>query len=257
MEQAIIYLIDNSIKFRKAENAFLHLKVSCSQIDDTRVNLEFDIIDNGIGISKEFIPHLFDGFKKEISDASSDLHGFGVGMYITKSIINQLEGTIDVKSRKNVGTNITIKVPMEISKMKDTENYSIFKCKRVLTCEDNKINAKILKKILESEGMVVDVAENGLIGVNMFNKNHYDIVLMDIRMAVMDGYEAAREIRKVDKLVPIVAVSANALDSDIKKTIESGMNDHVAKPINKEHLFNIMKLHLQHSQNRDMENKEN
>jgi signal transduction histidine kinase len=247
LEQAIIYLIDNAVKFRREENPFVELYISYTPIDDTHLILEFEVNDNGVGISKEFLPHIFDGFKKEISDASSDLKGFGIGMFIVKSLITQFDGTIEVKSKKNVGTNIKLNVPMEIRKMENIENNLIFRCKHVLVCEDNRVNAKLLIKILESVGMIVDFAEDGAVGLDMFKNKSYDIVLMDIRMPVMDGYEAARKMRELNQYVPIVAVSANALDSDIKKTIESGMNDHVAKPFNKQVLLTKIKLQLQNS----------
>ncbi|MGH4036462.1 MAG: response regulator [Sphaerochaeta sp.] len=247
LEQAIIYLIDNAVKFRREENPFVELYISYKPIDDTNLILEIEVNDNGVGISKEFLPHIFDGFKKEISDASSDLKGFGIGMFIVKSLITQFGGTIEVKSKKNVGTNIKLNVPMEIRKMENIENNLIFKCKHVLVCEDNRVNAKLLIKILESVGMIVDFAEDGAVGLEMFKNKSYDIVLMDIRMPVMDGYEAARKMRELNQYVPIVAVSANALDSDIKKTIESGMNDHVAKPFNKQVLLTKIKLQLQNS----------
>ena len=247
LEQAIIYLIDNAVKFRREEDPNVDLYISYTIIDETHLMLEVEINDDGIGISKEFIPHIFEGFKKEISDASSDLKGFGIGMFIVKSIITQFDGTIDVKSKKNVGTNIKVKVPMQIKKMGKIEDNMIFRCKHVLVCEDNKVNAKLLIKILESVGMNVDFAENGSVGLDMFKNKSYDIVLMDIRMPVMDGYEAARKIRELNRYVPIVAVSANALDSDIKKTFESGMNDHVAKPLNKQILLNKIKHQLQKS----------
>ena len=247
LEQAIIYLIDNAVKFRREEDPNVDLYISYTLIDATHLMLEFEINDDGVGISKEFIPHIFDGFKREISDASSDLKGFGIGMFIVKSIITQFDGTIEVKSKKNVGTNIKLYVPMEIKKMENIENNVIFRGKQVLVCEDNKVNAKLLIKILESVGMIVDFAENGSVGLDMFKNKSYDIVLMDIRMPVMDGYEAARNIRELNQYVPIVAVSANALDSDIKKTIESGMNDHVAKPLNRQVLLTKIKLQLQNS----------
>lgn len=249
LSQAIIYLIDNSIKFKKEEYASLIFNVSYSFVNQYNINMKFEIIDNGIGISKEFLPYLFDGFKREISDPSSDLHGFGIGMYIAKSIINQLDGNINVKSKKNIGTTITINIPMEICKIKNLEDYSILKSKRALICEDNKINTLILKKMLESAEMIVDVAEDGSVCLNKFENNYYDIILMDIRMAVMDGYEATREIRKVDRIIPIIAVSANSLDSDVNKSFECGMNDHVAKPIDKNLLFHKMKIHLENRKN--------
>ncbi|MEG2199654.1 MAG: response regulator, partial [Anaerovorax sp.] len=215
------------------------------------------ISDTGIGISQEFLPKLFKPFSQEHCGATTDYGGSGLGLAISKNLAQLMGGDIFVESKVGVGTTFTVEIPFEISA--DTEDVEKENCiceskvaydfsgKRILLVEDHQLNIMVAKKILEYKNAFVDVAENGEKGLAMFAaapEHTYHAVLMDIRMPVMDGLQAARGIRNLDNLwaktVPIIAMSANAFDDDVVKSKGAGMNAHLAKPIDAALLYKTL-----------------
>lgn len=215
-----------------------------------------EIEDTGIGISEDFLPHMFDEFTRERSSTESRVNGTGLGMAIVKKLVDFLDGTIKVESKIGKGTKFTVTLPHRIATMIDNaqpiDNSSVnntdkFKGKRILLAEDNELNAEIAITILEESGFEVDHAENGIICVDMLEKadsGYYDLVLMDIQMPKMDGYKATQTIRSFsDKKkagIAIIAMTANAFEEDKQNAYKAGMNGHIAKPIKVKELMTML-----------------
>ena len=214
------------------------------------------IEDSGIGMSEEFLPHLFEEFTRERSSTETKLNGTGLGMPIVKKLVDLMEGTIEVESKVGRGTRITVTLPHRIAQEEETQSYKEkakrydengFRGKRILLAEDNELNAEIAITILEEAGFVVEHAEDGIICVDMMEKAEagcYDPILMDIQMPNMDGYKAAQTIRKLSDPqkanITIVAMTANAFDEDKKNAYKAGMNWHIAKPIKVDELMSAL-----------------
>ncbi len=238
-------LLSNSYKYTK--NGMVSFTAEQHLRKDNIAVMTFTIEDTGIGMTQEFLQHLFDPFVQESAKNS----GSGLGMAICKNLIDMMNGTITVTSQKDVGSKFVVDVAFEIAKEenegavreRDT-NLSILKGKRILVVEDVEINAEIAAKLLEKQGMLPDVAENGKIAVDCFLNHpvgYYDCILMDIQMPVMNGLEAADAIRSLSKsdstTVPILAMTADAFSDDVRKSFEHGMNDHLTKPIDPRALY--------------------
>ncbi|MEG1963884.1 MAG: ATP-binding protein [Clostridia bacterium] len=256
IQQILINILSNAVKFTPA-GGLVHFDISQTSITDQVVNICFTISDTGIGVSKTFINEIFKPFAQEHSDVASGYGGSGLGLAISKNLAELMNGTITVESTLGEGTIFRVNLPLGL-----TENYPNlvvptntikfapqydFSGKHILLVEDHQLNIMVAKKLLEFKNATVDVAVNGKIGFDMFvnaPENHYDAVLMDIRMPVMDGLESAKAIRNLGsewaKIVPIVAMSANAYDEDIIKSKNSGMNAHLAKPIDAEILYQTL-----------------
>ncbi|MDO4482175.1 MAG: PocR ligand-binding domain-containing protein [Bacillota bacterium] len=205
------------------------------------------IEDTGIGMSEEFLPHLFEEFTRERSSTESRLNGTGLGMPIVKKLVDLMQGKIEVESKVGKGTRITVTLPHRIAGEEDAPNSNdksfgyeegIFKGKRILMAEDNELNSEIAITILEEAGFTVEHAKDGIICVDMMEKadaGYYDLILMDIQMPNMDGYKAAQTIRKLADPkkagITIVAMTANAFEEDKRNAYKAGMNYHIAKPI--------------------------
>lgn len=214
------------------------------------------IEDTGIGMSEEFLPHLFEEFTRERSSTESKLNGTGLGMPIVKKLVDLMQGTIEVESKVGKGTKITVTLPHRIAQDEDSqkiiekvEGYDVnqFKGKRILLAEDNELNAEIAITILEEAGFMVEHAEDGIICVDMMEKaeaGYYDLILMDIQMPNMDGYKATKTIRKLSDEkkagITIVAMTANAFDEDKRNAYEAGMNWHISKPIKIDELMSAL-----------------
>ena len=214
------------------------------------------IEDTGIGMSKEFLPHIFEDFSREHSSTESRITGTGLGTAIVKRLVDLMQGKIEVESELGKGTRFTLTMHHRIAGEKDisqtgeiTEDYRAgnFAGKRILLAEDNDLNAEIAIAILEDAGFVTERAEDGIICVDMIEKatpDYYDLILMDIQMPNMDGYKATRVIRRLpDKKkasIPIVAMTANAFEEDRQNALKVGMNGHIAKPIHMEKLFSML-----------------
>ena len=243
-KQIILSLIDNSVK-RSQSGQTVQLVVVCREEENNKTWLSFTVKDTGDEIDPELLPKMFDGAPDEENGASGGYGGSGMGLPAAKKLAAKLGGTISAKSGKSAGTAFTVVFPVTRVQNDESvyENVSL-QGKRILIVEDVSENAEIVADLLELEGAESEHAENGRIAVDMFRNNepgHYDAVLMDLRMPVMDGLTAAREIRKTErddaKKIPIIALTANAFESDVKESLDAGMNMHLAKPTDCEKLY--------------------
>jgi signal transduction histidine kinase/CheY-like chemotaxis protein len=250
IKQVALNLLNNSVKYTD-KGGKITWKIEGQQRNN-KIKIISVIEDNGIGMSEKFQKQMFEPFAKELSAKVKTEEGSGLGLAITKKVVEAIGGTISCKSKLNEGTMFIVSVVFEKATEKEAldairivgnkkDKRLILKSKKILICEDNEINAKIIKKILDGYNMVCDIAMNGLIGVEKARSGNYDAVIMDIKMPVMDGLEAAKRIRKFDKGIPIIALSANAYVEDEKKSIEAGMNYHLCKPINKDELISVLR----------------
>ena len=249
VEQLFINILNNAVKYTPAGGSInWNNKVEIK--DNSKFVVYNYISDTGVGMSQKFQAHMYETFAKETNSQSRFEEGMGLGLPIVKKIINALGGTITCKSEIGKGTLFTIVLSYDLATEEEIKEYqkkkhplinkSDFKClkgKKILLCEDNELNILIAKKILGNWEMDVDIAQNGKIGVEMAKSNSYFVILMDIRMPVMDGLEASKEIRKFDQFTPILALSANAYQEDVQKSLKAGMNGHLAKPIETDILF--------------------
>ena len=253
LDRALTNLLCNAGKFTE-ENGSVSLRLTELTKDDETVSYEIRIKDTGIGMSQEFVERLFIPFERERTSTVSKIQGTGLGMAITKSIIDMMGGSITVQTEKDKGTEfiITVTFPLEEPEEEICSNEEAdisFVGMRALLVEDNMINMEIAQMLLEQAGFLVETAENGRIALEMASVSepgYYDVILMDIQMPVMDGYLATQAIRKLPDTriadIPIIAMTANVFQEDIKKAEEVGMNGHIAKPLD----IPVMKATLQH-----------
>ncbi len=251
IKQVLMNIISNAAKFTPA-GGFIKLSVRQIKTDETHVTTTFICEDSGCGMSKEFLTKIFDVFTQERNSNSDSIKGTGLGMPISKLLVNAMGGEIKVESELNKGSKFTISIPAEISAIPDYLNFNVdeeaermaqaYKSEtesmKVLIAEDNELNAEILIEILKDSGFEVGYAVDGSQAVEMFAQskpNEYGVVLMDMRMPVMDGCEASKKIRSLDrpdaKTIPIFACTANSFKEDRIKAFDSGMNDFLTKPI--------------------------
>ena len=244
LNQILLNLLSNSIKYTpEGGNITIRLtEKPCQSIDS--VIYEFSIKDDGIGMSREFMRHIFDAFSRERTVSVNGIQGTGLGMAITKNIVDMMGGTIKVNSEEGRGSTftVTLKFPLADESVQYVPQSNTEQCdysnKRILLVEDNELNREIAMALLEETGITIDVATDGIEAVEIINEapeSYYDLILMDIQMPRMDGYTATREIRTLSNNnkanIPIVAMTANAFEEDRKKAFEVGMNGHIAKPI--------------------------
>lgn len=253
IRQILFHLIENAIKYNKEDGMVI---VGIQEDTDVlnRDVIIFSVADTGIGISPDFIPHIFEPFTQENADARTYFQGTGLGLAYVKKLVDLMDGTIDVESERGKGSIFTVTLPMPITEINETSivpNEVSIAGKKVLVVEDNEMNIFIMQSILEDEQMVVEKAENGKVAVDKFMKSalyEYDIILMDIMMPVMNGLDAAKAIRGLRredaKKIPILAISANTFPEDEEKTLAAGMNDHIAKPVSVNSLVENIKKHL-------------
>ena len=263
LQQVLINIIGNAIKYTPTGGS-VTLTVDRQKINASEAMLRFVIADTGIGISRNFLPHIFEPFKQEHTGTTTVYGGTGLGLAISKNLVEMMGGTITVQSVQGAGTTFAITVMLGIDNSQcDTEarieekpvevqpdEYD-FTGKRILLCEDHPLNIEVAKHILEHVGFSVDVAENGVIGVEQFmdhGDDWYSCVLMDIRMPIMDGLAATQKMRAAPlpyaKTVPIIAMSANAFAEDVEKSLSAGMNAHLAKPIEPDVLYSTLKRYI-------------
>ena len=217
------------------------------------------VADNGIGMSQEFQKHIFEPFERERTSTVSKVEGSGIGMGIVKKLVGLMGGTVEVESKIGVGSTFTVTIPCRIASEDEIQakreiNPSDQKClcgTRILLTEDNDLNAEIATELLQEEGCTVDRAKDGVECVDMLEKaanGTYQLILMDIQMPVMNGYDATKKIRRMDDPqkanIPIVAMTANAFSEDKQVALDAGMNDHIAKPINMSVLVPTLRKYL-------------
>ena len=256
VQQILINIIGNAMKFTKAHGK-VSLKIKQERVNKNAALVRFIISDNGIGISKEFLPNLFNVFEQEHTGFSSSYRGTGLGLAICKNLIELMNGTISVTSNLGQGTEFNILLKFKIPETKITlqkinekpqlKDYSLLKNKKILLCEDHELNIEVAKRLLESKGIIVEIAKNGQEGFEKFVKApeyYFDAILMDIRMPILNGLEATSKIRKINSKyatsIPIIAMSANAFEEDVEKSINMGMNAHIAKPFEPVILFDTL-----------------
>lgn len=245
LKQVIINILGNSVKFTDPPGE-ITFRIRQLKEEGERAFLQFAMQDTGIGMDPEYLPKLFDAFTQEDAGNTSRFGGSGLGLAITKSLVDMMGGEIAVESKKGVGTTFLVTVPLGIVKEEDipkntpeeTEEGISFEGLHLLIVEDQELNAEVLTDLLELEGITSEWAENGQKGMEQFEgseEGHFDAILMDIRMPVLDGLAATREIRKLErpdaKTIPIIALSANAFEEDVKECLDAGMNRHLSKPV--------------------------
>lgn len=237
-------IISNAIKYT-CENGCINVSANLLEKSEEEAAFEFVVKDNGIGMSKEFQKRIFDNFERERNEHTIEIQGTGLGMGITKQLVEIMGGTIEVESELGKGTTVKVQIPFETVKMLDTrwneeeDTYSkYYKGKRILLAEDNELNAEIAMEIIKGEELEVERAHDGVECISMLMKapdDYYDLILMDIQMPYLDGYMTTRKIRNLENQVkaeiPIIAMSANAFEEDRKRALEAGMNGFLPKPI--------------------------
>ena len=255
IREIFINIIGNSVKYTP-EGGKISVSVKEEPFEkENYIAYRIIVEDNGIGMSKEYLPHIFEEFSREHTSTESKVTGTGLGLPIVKSLIDMMGGTIEVESELGCGTKMNVVLPFELAsekqileeKQKEKEKISdSILGKRVLLAEDNELNAEIAMTVLKENGLKAERAANGKQCMEMLKKmpeDYYDMILMDIQMPEMDGYEATKLIRKLDDVradIPIVAMTANAFEEDRRKALESGMNAHVSKPVDMNILFKVM-----------------
>jgi len=251
LERVFVNLIQNSIKFTENGGTIDFVIDSYAVEDTNRIHYTFTVEDTGIGISEDFLGKVFEPYERERTSTQSRKEGVGVGLTIVKNIIDALHGTIKVESKVNQGTKFTIDLDFAASYADSKEQNgqaavpatNSIKGKRILVVDDSKVNRDIATAILEGFGAKVEVATDGDVAVSMYEASkagYYNMILMDIQMPQMDGHEASRNIRRINrtdaKTIPIIALTADVFDSTKREAMASGMNDFLTKPINVKNL---------------------
>ena len=253
IRQILVNLLDNSIKYNK-HGGTVTFSSTIKPVDDEHAVFCFSVSDTGIGMTPEFLTHIYEPFAQEGDDARSKFQGTGIGMSIVKSLIDMMGGTIEISSEVGVGSTFDVRIPLDIDKnpqIKECADTQVSSCSlagmNVLLAEDNELNAEIAQALLESEGIVVTRAADGNETVDLYvgrPAGSFDAILMDIMMPGMDGYEATRAIRLSEKAdaadIPIIALTANAFAEDAKAAHDAGMNAHLPKPLDFSKLKNIL-----------------
>ena len=257
IREVLVNLLGNAVKFTK-DGGKITLDISSYPgTDEKHIIIRYVVQDNGIGMSEEFQKELFKPFSQEDNaNARTKYKGTGLGMAITKKYIDMMGGSIAVESKKGVGTTFTVEIPLELTEQVIQSKQPLHRDLtgvHVLMAEDNDLNAELATIMLEDAGMTVTRASDGKEVVNLF-KNHprdtYDLILMDIMMPNMDGHQAAKAIRALGiersdaVTIPIIALSANAFIDDIQESLDSGMNDHISKPINMEEVTDTIAKYI-------------
>lgn len=251
LRQVFINILGNSVKFTQ-DGGKIYFRAREKESSDTRALFRFELEDTGIGMKEEFLPRLFEPFAQEDDGMRTTYKGTGLGMAITKQFVDLMGGTIEVESRLNVGTKFIIEIWIDIDKdaklnAAKADFHINLKGMKVLLVEDIELNLEIAQSILEEEGALITPAMNGQEAVDAFSGSPagtFDVILMDIMMPVMDGITATKTIRALEredaKIIPIIAMTANAYEEDIRNTREAGMNAHLSKPIDVEVMFKTL-----------------
>lgn len=247
LRQALVNILGNAVKFTP-DGGKITFRINELSSGQKTVTYKFEVEDTGIGMKAEFLNHIWETFSQEDGGARSEYKGAGLGTSIAKSLVEMMGGSISVKSKLNEGSTFTIDIPFAIDDrtasvrkndfLEEGKNDETLFSSRILLVEDNETNRMSAKELLEADGASVTTAENGKIAVELFAEsrpNYYDAILMDIMMPVMNGIEATKQIRSMDRIdasiIPIIALTANAFEEDVRNSLEAGMNEHLTKPL--------------------------
>ena len=261
VKRTLMNILSNAVKYNK-ENGYVY--ISCREIPSKQTamtTLEFVCRDTGIGMAEAFQKRIFEPFAQEHAGSRTKFAGTGLGMPITKKLVEKMSGTISFESKEGTGTTFVIRIPFRIDTDRKDRTEAEEKTEtsiqglHVLLTEDNELNMEIAEFVLQNEGAVVTKAWNGQKAVDIFRKNRpgeFDVILMDIMMPVMNGYEAAKMIRSLDredaKVIPIIAMTANAFIEDRMRAKEAGMDEHIAKPVDRKLLVKVINELVKHNQ---------
>ena len=255
MEEIILNVVSNSIKYT---NPHGKITVSIDELDsEDEKNADYKVVveDNGIGMSQDYLPHIFEEFSREHTSTETRVAGTGLGLPIVKSLVDRMGGTIEVESEEGKGTRFIMKFSFPVSlenQVREKEKQNIpditekLEGKRILLAEDNELNAEIAETVLEETGIKVKHVEDGIQCIEELKKmpeNYYDVILMDVQMPNMDGYTATQRIRDLDDSraeIPIIAMTANAYDEDRRKAQEAGMDGFLAKPLDVDEMMRLL-----------------
>lgn len=254
LEQILINIISNAIKYTPSGKS-VDLIAEETPLSGGKNTYRFIVRDTGVGISEEYLPHIFESFTREERTTINRIQGTGLGLAITAKIVEMMGGTISVKSKLGEGSEFTVEIALESVETEEpasVENHERLDLagRKILLVEDNDINAEIARMVLEQYGAEVHRAENGKTGVDTLQEKapgFYDAVLMDIQMPVMNGYEAAKAIRSLGGLyssLPIIAMSANAYEEDVRDCLAAGMDGHIAKPFDPAELLRVLHKYI-------------
>ena len=255
IREIFLNIISNAIKYTPEGG---HIAVSISETPSEQAGMgryTFRVQDDGIGMSEDYLPHIFEEFSREHTSTESKVIGTGLGLPIVKALVDRMHGTIDVQSKIGCGTTMTVTLPLPLASEEQVRAYqqpveeqlpADLKGRRILLAEDNDLNAEIAMTLLQENGLEVERAADGLLCVAALQNHpadYYDAILMDIQMPHMNGYQATQTIRSLRdprRNIPIIAMTANAFDEDCQKALEVGMNEHLAKPIDLDALFKTL-----------------
>ena len=253
VKRILLNIVGNAVKYNK-NNGRVYITLVESKTDDETMLVEFKCEDTGIGISKRFLPHVFDAFAQDSDIARSSYEGTGLGMPIAKSLVDKMGGTLEVESEKGIGTTFTMRIPFKKAAEQPSEeqkqeapDMELVKGMHVLLAEDNKLNMEIAQFFLDTAGITSKCVLNGKEAVEAFEDSavhEYDAVLMDIMMPFMNGMEATQKIRTLERedagTVPIIAMTANAFVEDKKQAMAAGMTDYITKPLQMDLLLRLL-----------------
>jgi PAS domain S-box-containing protein len=252
LTQVLTNLLSNAIKFTNSGDITLTIEL-LKNSNSGKATLSFSIEDSGIGMSQEQLNKLFKPFSQADSSTTRKYGGTGLGLVISKNIIQAMGGDIEVQSKEEVGTKFSFVLDFDLTSVKHTKNNLTINNQKIqsssnlsglhiLIVEDNEINQEVVSLMLEKVGISYEIANNGSIGVEKFleDQDKFHLILMDIQMPIMGGYEATQKIREVNKTIPIVALTAAAMIEDKNKALSVGMNNHIGKPINKDELYSVI-----------------
>ena len=260
LQEIYLNIMSNAIKYTPDGHA-IHVTINETVFDDKKARYVFVCEDTGIGMAPEYLPHIFDEFSREHTTTENKVSGTGLGLSIVKSFVELMNGKIHVESELGKGTKFTVEIPLELASEEDVCKKELPEQafmtdknigKRILLAEDNELNAEIAIELLKEEGFLIDWVKDGQECFDKLEESddgYYDLILMDIQMPILNGYDATAKIRQMKNqkkaATPIVAMTANSFDEDIERTKKAGMNGFIAKPLDSEKMFTILKQNIE------------
>ena len=260
LQEIYLNIMSNAIKYTPDGHS-IHVTINETEFDDKKAQYVFVCEDTGIGMAPEYLPHIFDEFSREHTTTENKVSGTGLGLSIVKSFVELMNGRIHVESELGKGTKFTVEIPLELASEEDVCKKELpeqaFRTdknigKRILLAEDNELNAEIAMELLKEEGFLIDWVKDGQECFDKLEESddgYYNLILMDIQMPCLNGYEATAKIRQMENqkkaATPIVAMTANSFDEDIEMTKKAGMNGFIAKPLDSEKMFTILKQNIE------------